>query len=61
MQLSRRQIIAYVAVAVLVAAVGVRYLVLSRQAQPAAAHGVVLAPVSASPPAAAAAQSAAHR
>lgn len=54
MQLSRRQIIAYVAVAVLVAAVGVRYLVLSRQTQPAAAHGVVLAPVSASPPAAAA-------
>jgi len=30
-QLSRRQIIAYVAVAVLVAAVGVRYLVLSHQ------------------------------
>jgi len=57
-QLSRRQIIAYVAVAVLVAAVGVRYLVLSRQTQPAAAHGVVLAPVSASPPAAAVAQSA---
>ena len=46
MQLSRRQIIAYVAVAVVVVAVGVRYVVLPRQAGPSAAQAVVLAPVS---------------
>jgi competence protein ComEA len=45
-QLSRRQIIAYVAVAVVVVAVGVRYLILPRQAGPSAAQAVVLAPVS---------------
>lgn len=45
MQLSRRQIIAYVAVAVVVVAVGVRYLVLPRDAGPSAAEAVVLAPV----------------
>ena len=54
MQLSRRQIIAYVAVAVVVVAVGVRYVVLPRQAGPAEAQAVVLAPVAASPSAAAA-------
>ena len=48
MQLSRRQIIAYVAVAVVVVAVGVRYVVLPRQAGPAEAQAVVLAPVTAS-------------
>ena len=48
MQLSRRQIIAYVAVAVVVVAVGVRYGVLPRQAGPAEAQAVVLAPVTAS-------------
>jgi competence protein ComEA len=48
-QLSRRQIIAYVAVAAVVAAVGVRYLVLPRHAGPSEAQAVVLAPVS--PPA----------
>ncbi len=51
MQLSRRQIIAYVAVAVVVVALGVRYLVLPRDAGPSAAEAVVLAPV-ASPSAA---------
>ena len=45
-QLSRRQIIAYVAVAVVVVAVGVRYVVLPRQAGPSEAQAVVLAPVS---------------
>ena len=45
MQLSRRQIIAYVAVAVVVVAVGVRYVVLPRQAGPSEAQAVVLAPV----------------
>lgn len=54
MQLSRRQIIAYVAVAVVVVAVGVRYVVLPRQAGPSEAQAVVLAPVAASPSAAAA-------
>ncbi len=49
MQLSRRQIIAYVAVAVVVVAVGVRYVVLPRQAGPSAAQAVVLAPVATSP------------
>ena len=45
MQLSRRQIIAYVAVAVVVVAVGVRYLVLPRQAGPSGSQAIVLAPV----------------
>ena len=45
MQLSRRQIIAYVAVAVVVVAVGVRYLVLPRDAGPSGAEAVVLAPM----------------
>ncbi len=53
MQLSRRQIIAYVAVAAVVVAVGVRYVVLPKQAGPAEAQAVVLAPVVASPSAAA--------
>jgi competence protein ComEA len=47
-QLSRRQIIAYVAVAVVVVAIGVRYVVLPRQAGPAEAQAIVLAPVVAS-------------
>ena len=46
MQLSRRQIIAYVALAVIVVAVGVRYLVFSKPAGPSEAQAVVLAPVS---------------
>ncbi len=46
MQLSRRQIIAYVAVAAVVVAVGVRYVVLPRQAGPTEAQAIVLAPVS---------------
>jgi len=58
-QLSRRQIIAYVAVAAVVVAVGVRYVVLPRQAGPSEAQAVVLAPVAASPSAAAAASPAA--
>jgi competence protein ComEA len=53
-QLSRRQIIAYVAVAAVVVAVGVRYVVLPRQAGPSEAQAVVLAPVSAPPSPAAA-------
>jgi competence protein ComEA len=53
-QLSRRQIIAYVAVAAVVVAVGVRYVVLPRQSGPSEAQAVVLAPVAASPSAAAA-------
>jgi competence protein ComEA len=52
-QLSRRQIIAYVAVAAVVVAVGVRYVVLPKQAGPSEAQAVVLAPVVASPAAAA--------
>ena len=48
MQLSRRQIIAYVAVAAVVVAVGVRYVVLPKQAGPSEAQAVVLAPVAAS-------------
>jgi competence protein ComEA len=52
-QLSRRQIIAYVAVAVVVVAVGVRYVVLPRQGGPSEAQAVVLAPVAPSPSAAA--------
>jgi competence protein ComEA len=47
-QLSRRQIIAYVAVAAVVVAVGLRYVVLPRQAGPSEAQAVVLAPVAAS-------------
>jgi len=46
-QLSRRQIIAYAAVAVVVMAVGVRYVVLPKTAGPEQAQGVVLAPVAA--------------
>lgn len=59
MQLSRRQIIAYVAIALVVVALGVRYVVLPRQAG-SSAQAVVLAPVSqsASPVAAAPAGSA---
>jgi competence protein ComEA len=45
MQLSRRQILAYAAVAVVVVAVGVRYVVLPRQAGPSAGQALVLAPV----------------
>jgi competence protein ComEA len=52
-QLSRRQIIAYVAVAAVVVAVGVRYVVLPKQSGPSEAQAVVLAPVAASPSAAA--------
>jgi competence protein ComEA len=52
-QLSRRQIIAYVAVAAVVVAVGVRYVVLPKQAGPSDSQAVVLAPVVASPSAAA--------
>ena len=54
MQLSRRQIYAYVAVAVVVAAVGVRYVVLPKAAGPAGGEPLVLAPAS-PPPASAAA------
>ncbi len=54
MQLSRRQIIAYVVVAAVVVAVGVRYVVLPRETGPSEAQAVVLAPVAASPSAAAA-------
>jgi len=53
-QLSRRQIIAYVAVAVVVVAVGVRYVVLPRQSGPSEAQAVVLAPVAATASASAA-------
>ncbi len=48
MQLSRRQIIAYAAVAVVVVAVGVRYVALPRSAGPSEAQAVVLAPVASS-------------
>jgi competence protein ComEA len=48
-QLSRRQIIAYAAVAVVVVAVGVRYVVLPKAAGPSEAQAVVLAPVASSP------------
>ncbi len=48
MQLSRRQIIAYAAVAVVVVAVGVRYVVLPKSAGPSQAQAVVLAPVASS-------------
>jgi len=50
MQLSRRQIYAYAAVAVVVVAVGVRYVVLPKSAGPAGGETLVLAPAS-SPPA----------
>jgi len=61
MQLSRRQIYAYVAVAAVVAAVGVRYVVLPKAAGPAGGEPLVLAAASPSPasPAAAASPSAA--
>jgi competence protein ComEA len=49
MQLSRRQIFVYAAVAVVVIAVGVRYVILPRQAGPQEAQAVVLAPLAASP------------
>ena len=45
MQLSRRQIIAYVVVAAIVVAVGVRYLVLPRDAGPSSGQAVVLTSV----------------
>jgi competence protein ComEA len=47
-QLSRRQILIYAAVAVVVIAVGVRYVVLPKQAGPSGGQAVVLAPVAAS-------------
>jgi len=61
MQLSRRQIYAYVAVAAVVAAVGVRYVVLPKAAGPAGGEPLVLAVASppAASPAAAASPSAA--
>ena len=46
MQLSRRQIYAYVAVAVVVAAVGVRYVVLPKTAAPGGGEPLVLVPPS---------------
>jgi competence protein ComEA len=55
-QLSRRQILAYAAVALVVVAVGVRYVVLPRQAGPQQAQAVVLGPVAASPAVAAGTQ-----
>jgi competence protein ComEA len=48
-QLSRRQILVYAAVAVVVVAVGVRYVVMPRQAGPQESQAVVLAPLGASP------------
>lgn len=51
MQLSRRQIIAYVAVAVVVVAVGARYVLLPKEAGPGAARTVALTSLAASPPA----------
>jgi competence protein ComEA len=53
-QLSRRQILAYAAVAVVVVAVGVRYVVLPKQSGPAPSQGLVLAPAGSSPAVAAA-------
>jgi competence protein ComEA len=47
-QLSRRQILAYAAVGVVVAAVGVRYVVLPRSAGPSQAQGVALAQLASS-------------
>jgi competence protein ComEA len=55
MQLSRRQIYAYVAVAAVVLAVGVRYVVLPKAAGPAGGQPLVLAAASPSPASAAAA------
>ena len=49
MQLSRRQIIVYVAVAAVVVAVGIRYVVLPHQSDPSEGQAVVLAPVASSP------------
>jgi competence protein ComEA len=49
MQLSRRQIYAYAAVAVVVVAVGVRYVVLPGSGGPAGGESLVLAPASPSP------------
>ena len=49
MPLSRRQIYAYVAVAAVVAAVGVRYVVLPKAAGPAGGEPLVLTPASPSP------------
>lgn len=46
MQLSRRQILVYAAVAVVVVAVGVRYVVLPKASGPGEGQAVVLAPVS---------------
>jgi competence protein ComEA len=51
-QLSRRQIIAYVAVAAVVVAVGARYLVAPRGADPGEGQAIVLAPVASPSPAA---------
>lgn len=45
MQLSRRQILVYAVLAVLVIAVGVRYVVLPRQSGPSESQALVLAPV----------------
>jgi len=61
MQLSRRQICAYVAVAAVVLAVGVRYVVLPKAAAPAGGEPLLLAPASPPPasPVAAASPSAA--
>jgi competence protein ComEA len=61
MSLSRRQIYAYVAVAAVVVAVGVRYVVLPQTAGPAGGEPLVLAPASPPPasPAAAVSPSAA--
>lgn len=53
MQLDRRQIYAYVALAVVVAALGVRYLILPRSAGAGAAPALVLAATSPSPQASA--------
>jgi len=50
MQLSRRQLIAYVAVGAVVVAVGARYLVMPREAGPSGAESIVLAPVASSEP-----------
>src|SRR5665648_838057 len=57
MQLSRRQIYAYVAVAAVVLAVGVRYVVLPKAAGPAGGEPLVLAAVSPPPASPAAATS----
>ena len=59
MQFSRRQIIAYVAVAAVVAAVGVRYVVAPRTAKPAGGQPLVLSSVAPGRPSVAATPSAA--